>query len=297
MIIGVSLGALKGLTLKGAMEVYSVLSKDFDLSAVEIRFEKEEGRPSVWAWENNNNLAHFLTQFEISGAHLPFVYLNPISPNPRIKRESLYQLKTALDKASELGMNYAVMHARGSAGGLAKVEQLKEWKEVISELAEYAEGSSIMLTLENADFLSNLADLVNIVREIDSDWLKITLDVGHAYNRCLAPLSTYPVVGLTLKMLDRTFFSFSSHKYMPYEEYGSLKNFFQSEHDLIYNLHIHDNDGRRDHLSLGQGKIDFSFLSTLNEIIGPLILEVEFENHRQDFEKNYRKLRSLLKGR
>ena len=194
-------------------------------------------------------------------------------------------------------MSYAAMHARDSAEGLTKLELLDEWKGVIAELAEYAERNSVVLTLENADFLSDLGDLAELVRDINSDWLKITLDVGHAHGRHIAPLSTYPVAMLTLKMLDRSFAPFIGHKYMPYEKYGSLKNFLQSEHDLIYNLHIHDNDGRRDHLAIGSGKIDFSFMSALPKLPGPLILEIELEKHRHDLADSYVKLKGLLQGK
>jgi len=38
--------------------------------------------------------------------------------------------------------------------------------------------TQILLTLENADFVHDLDLLVKMTREIDSKWLKITLDVG-----------------------------------------------------------------------------------------------------------------------
>ena len=297
LIIGASLGSFKGLGLKEAMGLYSKFSSDFDLNAVELRLEKEEGRPSSWAWELNDKIADFLDNFEVTGAHLPFVYLNPISPNPRIKKESISQLKAATKKASELEMNYCVMHARGFAYGLTYGQQLKEWEEVIKELAEHAKDSSILLTLENADFLSNLNDLVSIVRKINSKWLKITLDVGHAHIRSVPPLSSYPVKDLALRSMD-IFLPFLIKKNMPYEEYGSVENFIKSEHDLISNMHIHDYNGRRDHIAIGNGKIDFSFLAELKnnfKFKGPYIFEMKFENHYDDFEKNYRKFKELMK--
>jgi sugar phosphate isomerase/epimerase len=171
MILGASLGSFKGLDLKEAIELYSKLSNDFELNAVEIRFEKEGGRPSSWTWEMNDEIADFLENFEVAGAHLPFVYLNPVSPNPRIKEESLNQLKAGIEKASELNMDYCVMHARGIAYGLTHEQQIKEWKGVIKELAEHAKDNLILLTLENADFLSNLNDLVMVVKKVNSKWI------------------------------------------------------------------------------------------------------------------------------
>ena len=297
-IIGASLGGFNGLTLEKAMELYLKLLNDFDLNAVEIRFEKEIGRPSLWSWEMNNEVVDFLENFEVTGAHLPFVYLNPISPNPKIRNGSMNQIKDAIKKASELEMNYTVMHARGAAYGLTHEQQVKEWKKVVKELAEYAKDKSILLTLENADFLSNLKDLVSVVRETNSGWLKITLDVGHAHLRNVPPLSSYPVKELVLRGLD-TFLPFFIKKNMPYEEYGSLKNFIKSEHNLISNVHVHDYNGRRDHIAIGEGKIDFLFLSTLKnnfKFIGPYTFEVGFENHYNDFEKNYRRFMELMKA-
>ena len=294
MLIGASLGSFKGLGLKEAIELYSKLSNDFELNVVELRFEKEEGRPSSWAWELNDKIADFLAIFEVTGAHLPFVYLNPISPNPRIRTESVNQLKNAIAKASELEMNYAVMHARGFAYGLTYGQQVKDWKEAVKELAEHAEDHSILLTIENADFLTNLRDLTNIVKGINSKWLKITLDVGHAHVRSVPPLSSYPVKELMLRGLD-VFLPFFVKKNMPYEEYGSLENFIKSEHDLISNVHVHDYNGRRDHIAIGKGKIDFSFLSALkNDFKGPYIFEMKFENHYDDFEKNYKRFKGLM---
>jgi sugar phosphate isomerase/epimerase len=295
-IIGASLGSFNNLTLEKAMNLYLKLSKDFNLKSVELRFEKEVGRPSSWSWKVNDGLIAFLANFEITGMHLPFVYLNPICPNLKIKNESLNQLKNAIKKASEMEMSYTVMHTRGFAYGLTYEQQIEKWKEVIEELAEYAKDNLILLTIENADFLSNLKDLVSVVREIDSRWLKMTLDVGHAHIRRVSPLSSYPIKDLSLRFID-IFLPFFIKKNMPYKEYGSVKNFIKSEHDLIANVHLHDYNGRKDHIAVGDGKIDFSFLSMIkNNFKGPYTFEVGFRNHYEDFEKNYRKSMELMRA-
>ena len=294
MIIGSTLGGFKWLTLEQAIKLYLKLSDDFDLGAIEIRFEKERGRPSLWSWEVTDSIKDFLAYFEVTGAHLPFVYLNPISLNPKIRKESINQLKDAIKTTSEVGMKYTVMHARGFAYGLTDELQIKGWEEVIKELTEYAKDNLILLTIENADFLSNLKELVNMVKKINSRWLKITLDVGHAHIRSVPPLSSYPVKELALRSMD-IFLPFIIKKNRPYEEYGSLENFIKSEHELISNVHIHDYNGRRDHITIGEGKINFSFLKELKKNFkGPYIFEVGFENHYDDFEKNYRRFMELM---
>ncbi len=300
MIIGASLGSFKGLTLEQGIELYVKLTNDFTLGAVEIRFEKEDSRPSLWAWEENERLAGFLSNFKVAGAHLPFAGLNPVSPNPGIREESLNQLKATLDRASQLNMNYAVMHARGNNASLTRAQQLSEWEAVLKELADYAENHSILLAVENGDFLGNLKELLGVVRKIDSKWLKVMLDVGHAYNRRIRKtnrnghLFPYPLDGLVLKALDMTVAPFMFKKYLPFEEYGSISGFLQAEHDLIFGLHLHDNNGRKDHISLGSGRIDFSFLPEIDKPDSPLILEAEFINHYADFNKNYIKLMELV---
>jgi len=295
MIIGASLGSFKGLNLEDGMRFYLGLRKDFDIQAVEIPFERKVDRPSLSTLEESTRLIDFVKNFKVSGAHLPFAYLNPVSPTPKIRDESLSLLKRAIAKAAELGMSYAVMHARGFASGLTRAQQVAEWERVIAELADHAESCSILLTVENCDFLGNLKELAAIMRRIGSKWLMLTLDVGHAHIRRIRQsnhLLPYPLGGLVLKALDMTPLPFLSSKYMPYAEYGSIKDFLKSELDLVANLHIHDHNGRRDHLAIGSGKIDFSFLPMVTGL--PVIIEAEFENHYQDFKRNYEKLVNLM---
>jgi len=284
------------------MKLYLQLSSEYGLNAVELRFEKERERPSIWSWDISGQIAgeisNFIQSFEFSGAHLPFIYLNPICPNPHIREGSIKQLKNGIEKASQLGMNYVVMHARGRIHGSAHEQELLEWTTVIGELTRYAQEQNICLALENAESLSDLEEVVAIVRRIDSPNLKIMLDIGHAYVRRVPSLSSYPVKEAMLKLLDRTFMPFIIKKYMPFDKYGSLVNFIKREHDLIFGLHIHDNNGRKDHLTIGKGKVDFSFLPTLkNEGFGGiLILEMGFGSHYSDFRLNFQRLQELIGG-
>lgn len=291
MIVGASLGSFKGLTLEAGMRLYLELSRKFDIKAVEIRFEKETGRPSLWPCEENENLADFLTNFDVTVAHLPFIDLNPVSANPGIRNESLSQLKMSISKAAGLDMSHAVMHARGFAQGLSHTQQLEEWERVVGELTDHAKNNSIVLTVENGDFLGNLKELTTVVRKINSQWLKICLDIGHAHLRRIRRdnhLLPYPLDGLLLKALDMSALPLVISKYMPYSEYGSIRDFMESEFDLIASLHLHDYDGRRDHLTIGSGKIDFSFLPMVAGL--PLIIEANFSDYSKDFEQNYVRL-------
>lgn len=297
LIIGASLKGFKNLSVSQATELYLKLSYTFELCAVEVSFQKENGRPSSWWWEtNDNDIKDFLGNFEVTGAHLPFIYLNPISPNPRIKDESIKQLKGGIEKAADLDVEYVVLHARGMALDSTNEQKLQMWSETIEELTRYAEQNSILLTVENADFLYDLNDLAKITRKIDSNWLRITFDVGHAHMRKVPPLNEFPIKQLALRASD-TFLPLSlTKKNMPYAKYGSLEEFVKSEKDLIHVVHVHDYDGIRDHLAIGEGKIDFSFLSVLKDsFTGPYILETQFADHFHDFKKNYIRFRKLVK--
>jgi len=292
MIVGASLGGFRGLTLSEAMNTYLKLSEKFSLDAVEIRFEKERERPSSWHWEISNELRRFLKNFRVTGVHLPFVYINPVSPNPRIRDESLTQLRESMQKAAELGAAYVVMHLRGIS-----YNGFDGWVEVIEELVSLAERLPILLTLENADTLNDLDLLVNVVSGVNSKWFKVTFDVGHAHIRKVAPLSTYPIKDVLLRALDIFLPLYLTKKNMPYEAYGSIQKFVESNLSLIKVVHVHDYNGKRDHLPIGNGKINFSFMKALKERFeGPYIFEADFLNHEKDFVRNYYAFKRLMEG-
>lgn len=287
MFVGASLACFGGFSLEKSIKLYSKLTSKLDLNAVEIRFEKESKRPSVWSWEINTDISKFLSNYEVAGAHLPFAYLDPISPNPQIKDLSLNQIKNSIKKASDLGMSYTVMHTRGFSYGLTKEQLNEEWIRVLEELADYAKDCSILLTIENADFLSNLDELLNIIKIINSNWLKITFDIGHAHIRNVRPLSSYPIRDLGLRFMD-AFFPFISNINMPYEKYGSISEFIKREDKLIPVVHIHDYNGRQDHLKIGDGKINFSFFKELRANCSRIyIFESNSMNSYDVFMRNY----------
>ena len=58
--------------------------------------------------------------------------------------------------------------------------------------------------------------------------------------------------------------------------YDSMEAFVRQEHDKIFSLHVHDNDGQTDqHRPIGEGVGDFGYLTALGEIgiDGPWIME------------------------
>lgn len=296
LIIGASLGGFVGRSMDEAIRLCTGTAESTQLNAVEVLFERQAGRASMWSWEAEGELRRFMNNFEISGVHLPFLYLHPISPNPGIRQSSVAQLKDAVGKAAEMGADYAVIHANGSGLGLSHHESLERWAELFDHLAVYAGQNSIVLAIENADLLWNLQDVIGLLKRIDSAHLRMTLDIGHAHARHVPPLGTLPVRELSLRALDTVFPFFSRHN-MPYQSYGSLKSFLKSERKWIHCLHMHDYDGRHDHLPLGKGKIDFSFLSELKDFEGPYILEMKLADPSRELPVEYARLKKLLECR
>lgn len=293
MIIGASLGSFLGLELDEALRIYGQLARELNLEAVELRLEREPGRPSLWPWEvqggTEDTLLEFLAGFKVKGAHLPFIYLNPICPNQGIAGASIREIENGIDVASRLGMNYALTHIYGVAYGMSRNEQLERWAEIMEGLVAQARRRSIMLTMENGALLSDLKDLADMVRRINSPALRITLDTGHAYTpQAIADQHAGGAIFTRVLTPWRS----AQRRLMPFARYGTLKRFVEQEKDLIYNLHVHDNNGVRDHLLLGEGEIDFTFLRMVSD--RPLIVESLFNEAERDMRLCHARLAAML---
>lgn len=292
--LGASLGMFFGCSMRTAMDVYSKLSQLLNFNAVEIRFEKEQHRPSLCHSEVDLDVKQFLSQYTKKGVHLPFINLNLIANSPEVRLRSIDYLKGSVRAASELGFDYAVMHARGKNSDLDPQRVMEEWEHVILELTNFAADHSIQLTIENADALLNLEVLTNIVASIDSKNLKITLDIGHAYSRILSADTHMRMMSYLLKATDVTCPRFIGTRYMPFETYGSIQNYILKEKQYIYNIHLHDNDGLRDHKNIGCGKINFEFLSQIKSIVkGPIIFETDSTNPN-DLIESYKRAMEIM---
>ena len=291
MILGISTNCFQGLSLVECVDVLSDMSSKVPLGAIELRLEGESRNPAVWYSTLSSELDVFLGSFKAVGAHLPLNRINLISNNSRRKNESINRIIQGLEIAEALDVDYCVMHARGSKGCMSSSAVEKEWMDVISTLTGCAEDRSLLLLVENADSITNLQTLVRLVKSIDSKSLKITLDIGHAHIREICA-STGLVAGMEDFALKGGDFLvgdlYRSNKNMPYEEYGSISNFISLENRLIKNIHLHDYDGRKDHLSLGRGCIDFSFLGMLNQTYhGPCIIEISSVKPYSDLVQSF----------
>lgn len=178
--------------------------------------------------------------------HGPFLDLNPVSPEPGLRRLTSERYRQALQAASTLGARHLVLHTQFNCNlrqpdypGNWIAGNMRFWEKLLPQ----AEAAGITILLENMwdpcpDFLAEL------LARVDSPWLKACLDTGHANLFSRVPLTTWA------------------------ETLG----------DHLVHLHLSDNRGGWDeHLAAGAGSIDFApLLTRLAQRSAPpwLVLEV-----------------------
>lgn len=177
--------------------------------------------------------------------HAPISDINIASPNKRMRKSSIMEMKSSIDLAAQIGSDKLVLHP-GNVPFLARAykDKLLEYNfESLNQLKKYAEDLNVTLCLENMPRMekylyNNLKELWNLVKELE---IMATLDVGHAHT-----------MGCTTHDIKI---------------------------DLIGHVHLSDNDGLEDaHNALGTGSIDFpSMFKSLEGYDGVLTIEVKGE--------------------
>jgi sugar phosphate isomerase/epimerase len=167
------------------------------------------------------------------------------SCDPTTHLASVDDLKRCLDWLAEAGGRYLVVHP----GGLSDPDQADARRDALArgliELAEHARGPGLILGLENMPSGvypgSRMADLFDLVSELDRPELALTLDTGHAHIAAAVDSETVA----------------AGHH--------------------LGTTHVHDNDGRQDaHLPPGLGSISWeAWARALDDISyrGPIMLE------------------------
>jgi sugar phosphate isomerase/epimerase len=162
-----------------------------------------------------------------------------------VHRESVDDLKRCIDWIEAVGGTHLVVHP----GGLSDPDDLSPRRDALfrglSELAEYAAAGQTFICVENMPPGvwpgSRMADLDELLAEIDHPRLGLILDIGHAR------LSGCP---------DKETIAAGSR---------------------LITTHVHDNDGRRDlHLPPGEGVVDWpAWRQALDGVDyhGPILLE------------------------
>ena len=206
--------------------------------------------------------------------HAPFSDLNPASMNSKVRKLTIQCITEAIEGAFELDGRVVTVHP-----GYVPVlwsnyrdEILDNNFSTLNEIVEVAEDYEIMIGLENMPNYPGvlgvtLEDLREMVKDIKSKYLGITLDIGHG----------------------NTAISNSTSSCKSLEEYiHQLNNVGEG----IIHVHCHDNHGKEDeHLNLGEGNINFiNVFKELKKINYNGILSFESKNLRdaiksRDFAK------------
>jgi sugar phosphate isomerase/epimerase len=167
------------------------------------------------------------------------------SCDPPTHLASVDDLKRCIDWLAQAGGRYLVVHP----GGLSEPDHADARRDALArgliELAEHARGPGLILGLENmppgVHPGSRMADLFDLVCELDRPELALTLDTGHAHITATAASETVAA----------------------------------GRH--LGTTHVHDNDGRQDsHLPPGLGSISWEAWSEVLDSIrysGPIMLE------------------------
>lgn len=197
--------------------------------------------------------------------HSPISGINIASVNHGIRKESIRQVKAAVDLAQDLSSELLVIHPGKKQSILPIVKEMGFNLNIqsITEIKNYAMEKGVKVILENCgvetdDWEENLEDFTRLVNACD---IKVCLDVGHAH--C---------------------------------SWG-LKETFEALKDKIIHIHMHDNDKSYDqHLPVGMGSINYEYFTPfLKEFSGMIIHEVQYP---KDYEgatlKSKKELDKLL---
>ncbi len=167
------------------------------------------------------------------------------SCDPMTHLASVDDLKRCVDWLAEAGGRFLVVHP----GGLSEPDHAEARREALArglvELAGHARGRGVILGLENmppgVHPGSRMADLFDLLCELDRPELALTLDTGHAHISATVESETVAA----------------------------------GRH--LGTTHVHDNDGRQDtHLPPGLGSIAWDAWSEALDAIsyrGPIMLE------------------------
>ncbi len=181
-----------------------------------------------------------------SQTHSPWRY-PPKDFLPEDRAERKEKMLRSIYGTAILGSPYMAIHPVMPFGADNDPEPQRFWDmnlEFMSALLLFAKEQNVVLCLENMPMrrlsLSTPEQIGRFVRELDSEQIKMCLDIGHCNVFGISPAQA-----------------------------------FTEEKDLIRILHIHDNDGSGDqHLLPGDGNIDWvAFKASLSCYEGVLSME------------------------
>jgi len=167
------------------------------------------------------------------------------STHPQIHRDSIDDLKRCVDWLKQAGGTYLVVHPGGLSGQSEESRRREALARGLVALADHAQGTGVVVCVENmppgVHPGSRMAELADILNEVDRPELALALDTGHANLTAGAAVET------------------------------------RAAGTRLATTHVHDNDGRQDtHLPPGAGTVDWGkWQQALDDVgyAGPILLE------------------------
>ncbi|MCX9011725.1 MAG: sugar phosphate isomerase/epimerase [Candidatus Methanoperedens sp.] len=201
--------------------------------------------------ENVDKLHDLLSTYSIpTSIHAPYFGETPKYPvelvvdTAHMGKTQFRIMEENISLAHELGSSVVVVHPGKVRGG--RESSFMQMVENLRQLSAKAGDCGVVLGLENKEGtdLANLCctaeELLRAVEEVNSRFLRITFDTGHA--------------NLTYG-----------------GDMGGLRGFVKKISDHVVHVHVHDNTGTTDekyfgdmHFAPGEGNIDFTILRELH---------------------------------
>jgi sugar phosphate isomerase/epimerase len=191
-------------------------------------------------------------------------------------------LEKSMSFAAKTQADYVVFHARGRLASLPdRAVYLAKWRVVVERLAAAAGRLGLTFCLENADDLTDLAEIEGVICGLPGN-VGLCLDIGHLYER------SYEGKGILKKALiindrlsPRPFLWKAGLPVSPKSDWAEMCECLLSR---ITCLHLHNHDGRRAHTSLRSGKIDLRPLREIKMALKDIPVIVEVDYRAADFQ-------------
>lgn len=196
--------------------------------------------------------------------HAPFIDISIVHPNEKIRLAGIEIYKSAIEVARFLDSKLITIHGGSYPFYIDGIKTIMDnFDSSVKNLIETAKFNGILISIENLPQLSktkkNYPTILNEIKNVLSETpeIKFTLDIGH-------------VVENKENIIDY------------------IKQFDQK----ISNVHIHDSDGKKSHLSFGKGIIDIiSVIKKLDKLGIYLTLEILNE---EDTLKSFKYVKNIL---
>ena len=181
----------------------------------------------------------------------------PASHDLDRRAKHLGELEAALNLAHDIGARPIVVHSGpidcpgvepARASEQVRREAIENFVDFLSKGARIAEDTGTVICVENLRhvpgyLVQSYSELVELIEQVDSEAVRITLDIGHA------DLS------------------------------DGLRSAFETFAPYLRHVHIHDSDGNRDHQEVGKGNLDFAeYLDFLEPYAYTLAMETKDES-------------------